>query len=96
VFTVDCALTSVANFLRTIEIVPRGAVILFDNNGEPIAGVPGPGRDAVTRAFEDWTRTRTVMNEREGAPTTLMRFTEIDWDTQARIETFAHWSRNMT
>jgi hypothetical protein len=62
VFTVDFALTGVANFLRTIEIVPRGTVVLFDNNGEPVAGAPGPGRDAVTRAFEDWARTRTVTN----------------------------------
>src|SRR5262249_1596538 len=37
-------------------------LVLFDNNGEPVAGAPGPGRDAVTRAFEDWARTCTVTN----------------------------------
>ena len=63
VFTVDFALTGIAQFLRTIEIGPRGAVVLFDNNGEPLAGPAGPERDAVTRAFEHWTHTRAVMNQ---------------------------------
>jgi hypothetical protein len=59
-FTVDFALTGVANFLQTIEIGRRSAVVLFDNNGEPLAGAPGPGRDAAASAVEQWARTGTA------------------------------------
>jgi hypothetical protein len=30
-----------------------------------------------------------ALSEHEGVPTALVRFTGIDWDTQARIEAFA-------
>jgi adenylate cyclase len=86
VFTVDFALTGIANFLRTIEIVPRGAVVLFDNNGEPVAGAPGPGRDAVTRAFEYWTRPRTVTHE--GVRRAAVTVQGEEWDVVARSITY--------
>jgi hypothetical protein len=60
VFTVDFALTGIANFLQTLEIGRRSAVVLFDNNGEPLAGPAGPGRDAAAGAVEHWTRTGAV------------------------------------
>ena len=81
-FTVDFALTGVANFLRTIDIGPRGAVVLFDNNGEPVAGAPGAGRDAVTRAFEHWTRTSTVTHE--GVRRAAVTVQGEEWDVVAR------------
>ena len=62
VFTVDFALTGVTNFLQTIAIGHRGVVVLFDNNGEPLAGAPGPGRDAATSAVGHWSRTSSVTN----------------------------------
>jgi len=34
--------------------------------------------------------------EHEGAQTALVRFTGVDWDTQARIEAFAHRDRATT
>src|SRR5262245_56574542 len=60
VFTVDFALTGVANFLQTIEIGRRGSVVLFDNNGAPLAGAPGPGRDAAISAVEPWAHTSSA------------------------------------
>jgi class 3 adenylate cyclase len=82
VFTVDFALTGVANFLQTIEIGPRGAVVLFDNNGEPVAGAPGPGRDAVTGAFARWTLPRTVTSE--GVRRAVVTVQGEEWDVVAR------------
>jgi hypothetical protein len=37
-----------------------------------------------------------ALSEHEGAQTALVRFTGIDWDTQARIEAFAHRDRDTT
>jgi hypothetical protein len=37
-----------------------------------------------------------ALAEHEGAQTALVRFTGIDWDTQARIEAFAHRDRERT
>jgi len=37
-----------------------------------------------------------ALSEHEGARTALVRFTGIDWDTQARIEAFARRDQGMT
>src|SRR5262249_12463747 len=86
VFTVDFALTGIANFLRTIEIGPRGAVVLFDNNGEPVAGAPGPGRGAVARVFRHWTRPRTVTPA--GVRRAAVTVQGEAWDVVARSITY--------
>jgi hypothetical protein len=37
-----------------------------------------------------------ALSEYEGAPTALVRFTGIDWDTQARVEALAWQARETT
>jgi hypothetical protein len=83
VFTVDFALTGVANFLQTIEIGRRSAVVLFDNNGEPLAGAPGPGRDAATRAVEHWSRTGGAVAN-AGVRRAAITVQGEEWDVVAR------------
>jgi ribosomal protein S11 len=85
VVTVDFTLEGIARFLETVEIVQGGAVALFERDGKLLAGKPGPGRDAATRAMQG-AESEVV---REGIGTALVRFTGVDWDTQARIEAFA-------
>ena len=82
VFTVDFALTGVAHFLQTITIGRRGTVVLFDNNGEPLAGAPGPGRDAATSAVEHWSRTSSVTNA--GVRHTAITVQGEKWEVVAR------------
>jgi class 3 adenylate cyclase len=84
VCTVDFALTGVAHFLQTIEVGRRGTVMLFDNNGEPLAGAPGPGRDAATRAVEHWSRTRSTANMGVGVRHTAVTIQGEEWDVVAR------------
>jgi class 3 adenylate cyclase len=52
VLTVDFALTGIANFLRGLKIGESGMVVLFDQNGEALAGASGPGLEAATRAVK--------------------------------------------
>ena len=82
VFTVDFALTGVTNFLQTIAIGHRGVVVLFDNTGEPLAGAPGPGRDAATSAVGHWTRTSSVTNA--GVRRTAVAVHGETWEIVAR------------
>jgi adenylate cyclase len=82
VFTVDFALTGVANFLQTIEIGRRGSVVLFDNNGAPLAGAPGPGRDAAISAVEHWARTSSAT--KAGVRHTVVTVQGEEWDVVAR------------
>jgi class 3 adenylate cyclase len=56
VFTVDFALTGVANFLQSIALGHRSAVVLLDNTGEPLVGAPSLGRDAAVSAVAHWRR----------------------------------------
>jgi hypothetical protein len=37
-----------------------------------------------------------ALSAHEGAPTALVRFTGIDWDTQARVEALARRDRKTT
>jgi adenylate cyclase len=82
VFTVDFALTGVANFLQTIDIGRRSAVVLFDHRGAPLAGAPSPGRDAATRAVEPWTHTGAVANA--GVRRAAVTVQGEAWDVVAR------------
>jgi len=70
----------VANFLRSIKIGEHGVVVLFDTNGEPLAGASGPGLVAATRAVT------SVPRVRRGA---VVRHTEVEsggerWDVVTR------------
>lgn len=85
VFTVDFALTGIAKFLQTIEIGRRGTVALFDNNGGPLAGTAGPGRDAVTSAVEHWTHTSTATNI--GVRRAAVTVQGEEWDVVAQLIT---------
>src|SRR5262249_37818952 len=58
VLTVDFTLAGVANFLRSIKVGEHGIVALFDKDGAPLAGVPGPGLDAATQALKGWKKGR--------------------------------------
>jgi adenylate cyclase len=50
VVTVDFTLAGIARFLERVEIA-HGAAILFDHQGNLLAGAPGPGRDAALLAM---------------------------------------------
>jgi class 3 adenylate cyclase len=57
VLTVDFALSGVARFVRGIDVGEGGGVAVFDQSGALVAGQPGSGLDAATRAFLELTRT---------------------------------------
>jgi hypothetical protein len=82
VFTVDFALTGVANFLQSIVLGHRSAVVLLDNTGEPLAGAPSPGRDAAVSAVAHWTRTGGVMPV--GGRRAVVMVQGEAWDVVAR------------
>jgi hypothetical protein len=65
---------------------------------EPYVRTPPPTEpyEPRTRAWYQRTVAAPAGTIHEGAQTALVRFTGIDWDTQARIEAFAHRDRNMT
>jgi adenylate cyclase len=83
VVTVDFALTDIAHFLQTIKIGRRGVVVLFDKGGELLAGAPGPGRDAATRAVEDWTRAAVGAVTDTGVRRADVRVEGEKWDVAA-------------
>lgn len=56
VLTVDFALAGIANFLRGLKIGQNGVVVLFDQNGEALAGASGPGLEAATGAVKSGPR----------------------------------------
>jgi class 3 adenylate cyclase len=56
VVTVDFAPSGIAGFLQSIKIGQHGTVVLFGQDGEPLAGAAGPGREAAALAVARWTR----------------------------------------
>jgi class 3 adenylate cyclase len=83
VLTVDFALAGVASFVRSIKL-GRGGVALFDRGGALLAGEPGPGRDAASRAVLAWTGPSTRADASAGARRAPVTVDGETWDVVAR------------
>jgi class 3 adenylate cyclase len=84
VVAVDFASAGIASFLRSIKIGQHSVVALFSEDGGLLAGAPGPGHDALTRAVGGWTRAAGSAAAEEGARRAEVLVDGEKWNVTAR------------
>jgi class 3 adenylate cyclase len=85
VITVDFTLDGIARFLAGIETARQGVVVLFDRDGNLLAGAPGPGRDAAVQAMKDRTNEAVAGGETWGVVARPLALGGVDWKVVAAV-----------
>lgn len=85
VITVDFTLEGIARFLASIKTARQGVVILFDRDGELLAGAPGSGRDAAVQAMKDGTSEAMAGGETWSVVAETLALGGIDWKVVAAV-----------
>jgi class 3 adenylate cyclase len=84
VTTVDFALTGITRYLEALNVGRRIAVLVFESNGALLAGAPGPGQEAATRAVDLWARGAAGGQLRRGTRSADVEVDGTLWVVSAR------------